>query len=219
MIIGSSIVRSRGECGASDMSDHESESDPRTLTMLLKRASNGDHDSEREFCELVYDELREIAQRMRFRGSGDSMGTTVVVNELLAHFIEKGTMAKSANRKYFFAVAIDQMRKMLISHYRKKKSLKKGGNRKAVPIDEALDQIADDFEARNQFDIEALEIALDRLKTRNQRQYDVVVYRFYGGLSVSETAEALGISVGSVERDWRLARAKLFAELREKQDD
>ena len=84
-----------------------------------------------------------------------------------------------------------------------------------MPLDQALDQIAADFEKTHRFDLEALENALARLKQRSARQYEVIMYRFYGGLSVAETAEALNISVGSVERDWRLARAKLYAELRD----
>lgn len=192
--------------------------EPRTLTLLLERASDGDQESEHRFYELVNDELRKIATGLLRKHTSDSMDTTMLVNELLVQFIEKDTLSKSKNRRYFFAVAIDQMRKILIAHYRKKKSLKKGGNMNTVPLDKALDQITSDFERTHQFDFEALENALARLKERNSRQYEVIIYRFYGGLSVADTAKALDVSVGSVERDWRLARAKLFAELRSTED-
>jgi RNA polymerase sigma factor (sigma-70 family) len=110
------------------------------------------------------------------------------------------------------------LRKLLIAHHRQKTRQKKGGHLIFFPLNQAIDQIATEFQRTHGFDFDALEEALQQLKRRNPRQYEVINYRFFGGLSVAETADILKISVGSVERDWRLARAKLFSALRDRDE-
>ena len=191
-----------------------SEPDSRDLTSLLNRAREGDESAKHQFYQLVYDELKVIARGLVRRRPDDSIQSTQLVNELMLNFLGNGTLEKSVNRKFFFSVAIEQMRRILIDYYRSKKCLKRGGNMTSVPSDQALDRVVEVFEQTQQFDLEALENAMRRLQHQSPRQYEVVKYRFYGGLSVAETAEMLEVSTGTVERDWRLARAKLFAELR-----
>ena len=185
------------------------------LTQLLHKAGAGDVDAQTQLCDLVYEELREAAHGLLRRKHHGSMQTTELVHELFEKLLAEGALATMENRKYFFAAAVDQMGKILVDHHRRRQAQKRGGHYQRVPLDVALDAVLDDFKAKNRCDIEALDEALEGLKKYSFRQYEVVRHRFYGGLTNAQTAEVLGVAVGTVERDWRLARAKLHAQLRD----
>ena len=184
------------------------------LTQLLQAALDGNQDAESQFCRAVYDELHRHAQRLV---SPSSSHATTIVHEVYLKLFRRHGLKKAPSRQYFYKVAIDQMRKLLIDYHRKRRRLKAGGHLQQVPLDQAMDQVLDDFEHRNGCDVEAMEAALVRLRETSERQYQVVIHRFYGGCSVEETAKALDVSKSSVELDWRLARAKLLSYL--KSDD
>jgi RNA polymerase sigma factor (TIGR02999 family) len=184
------------------------------LTHLLNQVGAGDEEAKSQFADMVYDELKEAAKRLLHRGGSGSLQPTALVNELFLRIFRKESFGKLRNRRYFFATAIDQMRKILVEHHRHRNRLKRGGQLTRVPMDEVLDQLLDDFEEQHRFDVEKLDVALKDLETHNDRQYKVICHRFYGGLTIAQTAELLDVSPGTVERDWRLARAKLFAQLR-----
>lgn len=180
------------------------------LTQLLQAALDGNQEAENQVCRAVYDELHRKAQQMVSPGS---LHATTIVHEVYLKLFRRHGLKKAPSRRYFYKVAIDQMRKLLIDFHRKRKRLKAGSHLQQVPLDQAMDQILDDFQHRNGCDVEAIEAALVRLRETSDRQYQVVIHRFYGGCSVEETAKALEVSKSSVELDWRLARAKLLSYL------
>ena len=125
------------------------------ITLLIDRARHGDISAENELCEKVFHELYRIAKRVVPDGSG-SVHPTMLVRELWIKLFSKSGLSKTENRRYFFTVAADQMRKIMIDHYRKKKSLKAGGDRKREPFEIVIEQAIDEFESGNDLDFDAL---------------------------------------------------------------
>ena len=184
------------------------------ITLLIELARNGDSDAENRLCEKVFCELHLIAKRL-MPNSDTSVQATMLVNDLWVKLFSQGGLKKTENRRYFFAVAADQMRNILIDYYRRRKRKKVGGDRKREPFEVVLNNALAEFDSRNEFDFEALNNALENLKTENSRLYQVVMHRYFAGLTIKTTAELMGVSESSVERDWRLARAKLYSVLKE----
>ena len=154
---------------------------------------------------LVYDELKEMAHRQLAREApGHTFQTTALVHEAYLKLVD-GTQVGARGRAYFFAAAARAMRQVLIDHARRRSTSKRG--RGAVPIDVDDVQLAVD-----EFAVELLDLdgALERLAALNPRQARVVECRYFGGLSVEETATALGVSARTVKSDWALARAWLY---------
>lgn len=190
------------------MSDFKTDENKGKLTLLLNRASSGDREAHDEFCSLVYDTLCGVARDLLSREANSGRSTSLV-NDLFLQLLRSDRIRSMPNRRYFFAAATDQMRRILVDRYRRRSNRKSGGNLQQVPLDRVLDSVLDEYSATHQCTVMDIEAALEQIKSQNQRQYDVIVYRFYGGLSNEQTAELLDVSLGTVERDWRLARAKL----------
>jgi RNA polymerase sigma-70 factor, ECF subfamily len=186
---------------------------PGMVTQLIDRIDAGDGTAQSEFCELVYNELRSIAQRLRRRSSGCSLATTEVVHEFLGRILTDGRLREMKNRRYFYAAAADQMRRLLIDHWRQKQTLAKGGHMRRAELDPWLDEMTDSAATRGGGDLEALDAALTTLKSDRPRQHEIVQLKFFGGLTNEEVARTLGISVDTVKRDWQVARARLGAQL------
>ena len=184
------------------------------VTALLQAWSAGDQAALEKLTPLVYEELRLTAhQYMARERTGHTLQTTALVNEVYVRLV-KGTQVSWQNRAHFFAVCAQMMRRVLTDFARSRRYLKRGGDAARVPFDEAL--IAGQEVPT---DILALDDALKALSSFDQRKGRVVEMRFFGGLSVEETAEVLQVSVETVHRDWRLAKTWLLRELsREKQD-
>jgi RNA polymerase sigma-70 factor (ECF subfamily) len=164
---------------------------------------------------LVHQELHQIARRcMAGERVGHSLQATALVNEAYVRLVD-GTVVAWHDRAHFLAVAARIMRRILVDHARARYARKRGGGDARVTFDEALVVTA---EARENF--VALDDALEALAKFDERKSRVVELRFFGGLSVEETAAVLKVSVDTVMRDWRLAKAWLQAEMRgEHQDD
>jgi RNA polymerase sigma-70 factor, ECF subfamily len=164
---------------------------------------------------LVHQELHQIARRcMAGERVGHSLQATALVNEAYVRLVD-GTVVEWHDRAHFLAVAARIMRRILVDHARARGARKRGGGDARVTFDEALVVTA---EARENF--VALDDALEALAKFDERKSRVVELRFFGGLSVEETAAVLKVSVDTVMRDWRLAKAWLQAEMRgEHQDD
>lgn len=160
---------------------------------------------------LIYDELREIARRQRRReGQEHTLSTTALVHEAYIKLVDQ-TRVTWQNRAHFFAIASQSIRRIIIDHARHRLAQKRGGRWVRIPLD-ALDgegslswQDAEEFVA--------LDEALTRLAQLDQRQSKVVTYRFFGGLTVEETAEVLGLSQATVKREWSVAKAWLHREM------
>jgi RNA polymerase sigma factor (TIGR02999 family) len=158
---------------------------------------------------LVYDELRRIAARaMRGERPDHTLCTTALVNEAWLE-LSKLTRIQWQNRSHFLAIAAQAMRRVLIDYAVARRRQKRGGGQVVEPLEE--DAVA--AVVLHADDMLALDEALQRLTAINERHARIVECRFYGGMSVEETAEALGISPATVKRDWTLARAWLNREL------
>jgi RNA polymerase sigma factor (TIGR02999 family) len=159
---------------------------------------------------MVYDELRQVAGRLMQRERTDhTLSPTAVVHEAVIRLLGEQVFDRAEDRGFLFASAARAMREVLIDHARRRTAGRRGGgDRRRVP----LDSVVDYFEEQG-LDIVAVHEALDRLAERNGRQAQVMTLRYFGGMTVPEIAAALGVSVVTVERDWRLARAWLAGQL------
>src|SRR5688572_12796163 len=180
-----------------------------TATELLRTAESGDAESLHDLVPLVYEKLRAIAHRQLVGdGPNDSFQTTDLVHETYLRLVGDGQVSQRG-RAYFFGAAARAMRQVLVDAARKRNAVKRGGGVSVVTLD-------DDASAITSYASELVELndALVELEKHNPRQARVVECRYFGGLGVEETAEALGISPRTVKSDWELAKAWLFDELR-----
>jgi RNA polymerase sigma-70 factor, ECF subfamily len=178
------------------------------ITQLLEKWSNGDEKALDQLMPLVYPELRRIAgSYLRRERKEHTLQPTALVNELFLRFFDQNSMSWQ-NRAQFFGVAAQLMRRILVDHARHHYSAKVGGNRMAV----SLKDIAA-FGAEPDADLLALHDVLKRLEELDPDQGRIVELRFFGGLTIKETAEVMHISHATVEREWRMAKAFLKREL------
>jgi RNA polymerase sigma-70 factor (ECF subfamily) len=184
------------------------------LTMLIDRIDQGDDDAHAEFCERVYDELRVVARGLRSRLHIDAMETGDVVQDLFGKWLQDARLGQMKNRRYFYAAAADQMRRLLIDHLRHRATQVAGGGLKRAD-DAALDALAESTASHCGGDFDGMDAALEKLKAHDERMYQVVRLKFFGGLTVEQIAESLGVSVDTVKRDWRAAREELRRHLKE----
>ena len=180
---------------------------PGDISQLLRAWRNGDQGALEKLTPIVYAELHRLARRyMRGERAGHSLQTTALVNEAYMRLVDYKRM-QWQNRAHFFAVSAQLMRRILVDHARRH-NLKRGGGLKRV----SLENIALVDNERGE-DLVALDDAMMRLAEFDSRKAQVVEMRFFGGLSVEETAEVLKISAVTVMRDWSTARAWLYREL------
>jgi RNA polymerase sigma factor (TIGR02999 family) len=182
---------------------------PPNVTSLLLEWGHGDENALQRLIPLVHDELHRIARRhMANERAGHSLQATALVNEAYLRLIDAKGVAWN-DRAHFLAVAARMMRRILVDHARARRSQKRGGNAAKVTFDEALvvaSEPAGDFVA--------LDDALQALAKFDERKSRVIEMRFFGGLSVEETAAVLKVSPATVMGDWRLAKAWLKREMR-----
>jgi RNA polymerase sigma factor (TIGR02999 family) len=178
------------------------------ITELLHAWSRGDDQALGKLTPLIYGELYRVARRCISQGRRNpTLQTTALVNELYLRAIDLRRVSWQ-NRAHFLAVCARQMRWILTDLYRSAHYQKRGGGAERVSL--APSAIA---APETSHDLLALDEALQRLEALDKRKCDVVELRFFGGMSVRETAEALSVSAETVMRDWRLAKAWLLAEL------
>lgn len=174
------------------------------VTELLDRVAAGEEGSTDRLLEAVYGQLRKIAQqRMRDERPGHSLQATALVHEAYLRLV-RGAPPQWASRAQFYVAAARAMQRILIEHARKKKRLKRGGDRRPA-VSSVLDLASDE----NLEQAVALDEALERLAEEDARAALVTRLRFYAGLSVEETARALAVSERTVMREWNYARAWL----------
>lgn len=177
------------------------------VTQLLAAWGRGDQDALDRLMPVVYDELHRIADRALNRErTGHTLQTTALVHEAYLRLVNQRT-AQVQNRAHFYAIASQLVRRILVDHARRRASAKRGADAPAVTLET---DIADDTPA---VDALALDEALTRLAVLDAQQSRIVEMRFFGGLTVEETADVLGISPRTVKRDWSMARAWLRREL------
>lgn len=188
------------------------------ITRLLKAVNSGEPEAWERLLAVIYGELRRLAGRqLRRERHGHTLPRTALVNEAYIRLV--GTSgAHWESRAHFFAVAADAMRRILVDYARRRKAEKRGGKAGRMSLDEQRDidiAASADADGALEVDLEALDAALTRLEA-NERHRDkctIVKLRYFVGLSVEETAEALNKSPATVKRDWAFARAWLYREM------
>ena len=189
--------------------DSRPDAAPGEVTRLLLAWNAGDRAALERLMPLVYAELRELAKRhFRKERPGHTLQPTAVVHEAYFRLIDQ-TRVTWKNRGHFLAIASQAMRRILIDHARGRGAEKRGGEVEKVTLDVA---IASPEPAR-EVDILALDEALERLKALDGTQAQIVELRFFGGLTIEETADVMETSPSSIKRDFRSAKAWLFREL------
>ena len=182
--------------------------DSNEITRLLSNWSHGDDPALQALMPLVYDELHSMAKRyMKSQPSKHTMQTTELIHEAYLKLADRKEI-RWENRSHFFAVAAMAMRHILVDHARSKKADKRGGDLTTVMLDEAAAVTPE-----RGSEIVALDDALLALEKLDERKSRVVELRYFGGLSIDETAEVLKVSVETVFRDWRFAKTWLLREL------
>ncbi len=174
------------------------------VTQLLRDWSDGNAAAREELLQLVYTPLRELAgHHLRREREGHTLQPTALVHELYLKLVKQRRVDWS-DRRHFFAVAAQMMRRILVDHARRRKSDKRGGEKISLALDEALE-----VAAAESIDVVALDDALEHLGAIFPQQAKIVELRFYGGLTIDETADVLGVSPATISREWTMARAWL----------
>jgi RNA polymerase sigma factor (TIGR02999 family) len=181
---------------------------PQNVTQLLLKWNRGDPAALDALIPLVYSELRRLARHyLQQEKQGHTLSSTALVHEAYLRLVDQREVTWQ-NRAHFFGVASQMMRRILVDHARKRASAKRGGDALTLALDDSMSQPQD-----REFDLVALDDALVGLAKLDERQSRLVELRFFGGLSIEETSEVLGVSTPTVKRDWASARAWLFREL------
>lgn len=180
------------------------------VTQLLVDWRAGDEQAMDQLLPLVYDELRRLANHYLARERPDhTLQPTALVHEAYLRLVET-KHRDFRSRAYFFGVASKLMRRVLVDHARKHRAEKRGGGFTKISLDEAID-----LPDRQELDLVALDDALDTLAAIDPRQSRMVELKFFGGLSVDEMAEVLGVSAATIKRDWTWARTWLYREIKQ----
>lgn len=181
---------------------------PGDVTQLLHAWSHGDAQALESLIPLIYDDLRRLAERYLSREDrGHTLQPTAVVHEAYLRLVDQKRVTWK-NRGHFFAVAAQTMRRLLVDHARRRDAEKRGGASTRIPLDSVGDRAP-----APEADVVALDLALDKLAALDATQARVVELRYFGGLTLEETAEVLGSSPSTVGRSFRLAKAWLYREL------
>jgi len=184
------------------------------VTQMLKAVGQGDPRASADLLPIVYAELRKLAQsRMARTPPGNTLQPTALVHEAYLKLVG-GKDPGWDNRGHFFAAAAEAMRQILVDQARRKGSLKRGGDAERQVLKD------DDIAVETPFDdVLALSEAIDRLEREDARKARIVKLKFFAGLNNEETAAALGVSLATVEREWRFIRALLYSQLSGESDE
>ena len=187
----------------------EFRSDPDEITKMLRAWSEGDRAAADQFMPVIYDELRRQAHRFLNRERANhTLQTTALVHEAYLRLTEQRDVSWQ-NRAQFFGLAAQMMRRILVNYAVNRKRDKRGGSAERLQLDETIQIQAAD----KSIDLIQLDEALNRLAKLDERQARVIELRYFGGLSIEETAEVMAISPATVKREWNMAKTWLRSEL------
>ncbi len=176
---------------------------------MLREWSDGDRDALDALLPLVYEELRRQAARyLRRERVNHTLQTTALINETYLKLIDQRSV-NWQNRAHFFGIAAQAMRRILVDYARQRHREKRGGAEENLPFEEATLAVS----GERSVDLVVLDEALTRLAALDERQAQIVELKYFSGLSIEETAEALHISPATVKNDWRTAKAWLYQEI------
>ena len=179
------------------------------VTRILNAIEQGEPQAAGKLLPLIYDELRRLAaKKLAHERPGQTLDAPALVHEAYLRLVGAGAQVEWDSRRHFFAAAAEAMRRILVEQARRKRRLKHGGDRRQVDLDKVLHvcEAPDD-------DLPALDEALSRLEGTDPLAAKLVKLRYFAGLTVSQAAEALGISLRAAERNWTYARTWLHREL------
>lgn len=183
-------------------------SSPQEVTRLLIQLTDGNRAVLDQLLPLIYGELRSLAANyLRRERSGHTLQPTALVHEAYLRLIDQ-TQVRWQNRAHFFGVAAQMMRRILVDHARGHAAEKRGGEVQKITLDDNID-----VSGERAAELVALDDALTELARIDEQKSRIVELRYFGGLSVEETAEVLGVSAPTVKRQWRMAKAWLFGEI------
>jgi RNA polymerase sigma factor (TIGR02999 family) len=181
---------------------------PQPVSELLVRWKRGDPEALQALLPLVYDELRRIANHhLQAERAGHTLQSTALVHETYLRLVDHEPL-RLENRAHFFAVASHLMRQILVDHARKRSAAKRGADSLTLTLDEAIAS-----SKQPELRLVALDDALNVLAALDERQSHIVELRFFGGLSIDETSQVLGVSPATVAREWTAARAWLYRQM------
>jgi RNA polymerase sigma factor (TIGR02999 family) len=183
-------------------------SEQNDITAMLTAWAEGDQDALDRLTSRLYPEFRRIARRYLMRRTGDSLESAALANEVYLKLTSAGRI-RCEDRAHFLALCGQMIRHTLVDHARRRTSAKRGGDALRVPLDEVLLEV----EMGGGVEVIALDSALRSLAEIDARKSRVVELRYFGGLSLEETAEVLGVSPETAKRDWKMARAWLYTQL------
>jgi RNA polymerase sigma factor (TIGR02999 family) len=187
-----------------------------TVTKLLHRVQSGDNEAVDRLFSMVYDTLKRLAHRQREQWHGDfTLNTTAIVHEAYLKLFDQKN-AEWESQAHFLSVASKAMRHILVDYARRRKAEKRGGNVSRVSLHEVRTPSAEAITITDDKadTLVALDDALKRLAEVEPREASVVECRFFGGMTIAETATALGVSPMTVKRDWAMAQAWLLREMK-----
>ena len=179
------------------------------VTQILSQIEQGDPSAAEQLLPFVYDELRRLASaRLAQEKPGQTLQATALVHEAYLRLVDVDTAQHWDSRRHFFSAAAESMRRILVEKARRKGRLKRGGNLDRVPLDQVEIKVE-----TSKLDLLALDEALAKLVSESPERAEIVRLRFFAGLSHEEVAELLGVSVVTVKRHWRYARAWLLRQM------
>jgi RNA polymerase sigma factor (TIGR02999 family) len=182
------------------------------VTQILSEIEHGDPVAAERLLPLVYDELRKLAAvKLTNEKPGQTLQATALVHEAYLRLVDNKLTQQWDSRGHFFVAAAEAMRRILIENARRKASVKHGGNHKRINVTDLRKLLDDD-----QVDLLALDEALQKLEVEQPSKAQLVKLRYYAGCTLEETAQILGVSRASAQRDWAYARAWLFGQLNDR---
>jgi len=182
---------------------------PNQISRLLQAWSGGKREALDDLLPLVYDELHRQAHRfLRRERRNHTLQTTALIHEVYLKLVDQARVSWQ-NREHFFAVSANVMRQILVNYANARQRKKRGGSAEKLDFDESLLIVV----KKTDVDLLGLDEALTRLGKMDKQQEQIVELRYFGGLTIEETAEALGVSPATIKRDWRMTKAWLHREL------
>jgi len=184
------------------------------VTQILQQIESGDPSAAEQLLPLVYNELRRLAaQRLAVEQPGQTLQATALVHEAYVRLVDREQAQHFDSRGHFFSAAAEAMRRILVDNVRRKRRLKRGGDREREELDE-IPVVAPEIHE----DLVALDEALDRLKVEDPQAVQLVQLRYFAGFSIPDAADLLGVSPRTADRLWAWARAWLHREIRGAED-
>lgn len=182
---------------------------PSEITQMLIELTDGNQEVVNHILPHIYDELKRLASSyLRRERSDHTLQPTALVHEAYMKLVDQKRV-QWQNRAHFFGIAAQVMRRILMDHARKHQADKRGGEAEKLPIEEEILVVSHDRSA----ELVALDDALHTLASMDEQKAKIVELRYFGGLSIEETAEVMGVSVPTINRQWRMAKAWLYSQL------